>query len=158
MAYLILYFRITHFNLSRVARYGQATLTSSLWLLAALALAVVGCSEEPIELGEAVYNGHAQGKGCEAGSRTGGTGLINDRSTDGGIKYNVRTPSNYISTIAHPLLVVYSPARRSRSSTERFTKLTKEATTAGFVVAYVDHQPPIMEAQSLSVAGLVISN
>lgn len=141
MACLILYFRVAPYNLSNVAKRRRGTLTLSLWLLAALAFAVVGCSEEPIELGATVYNGHAQGKACEAGSRTGDTGLINDQSTDDGIQYNVRTPSNYISKVAHPLLVVYSPARRSRSSTERFTRLTKEATTAGFVVAYVDHQP-----------------
>ena len=115
MGGLILYFRVEPDILSRIVRRGQDVLAPSLWLLVAFALAAVGCSEEPIELGEAEYIDHVPGSGCEVGSRPGGTGLINDQSTNDGIKYNIQTPSNYIATVAHPLLVFYSPARRPRS-------------------------------------------
>ncbi|MGH8653731.1 MAG: hypothetical protein ACREYE_16875 [Gammaproteobacteria bacterium] len=62
------------------------------------------------------------------------------KSTADGIKYNVRTPLNYDPTLAHPLLMVYAPVKRTRMSSERFTNLTREATRAGFVVVYADHR------------------
>ena len=52
----------------------------------------------------------------------------------------VKTPVNYNSSIAHPLLMVYAPARTSRYESEDFVHLTQEATSAGFVVAYADHR------------------
>lgn len=51
----------------------------------------------------------------------------------------VRTPSNYETTFAHPLLMVYAAAGQSRWASERFTGLTTAATGAGFVVVYADH-------------------
>ncbi len=110
-------------------------------LLVALWLLVSGCQEPPVELGETSYSDISLENACDPGSRPGKTGLINDQSSSDGINYNVRTPTNYDATFKHPLLVIYSPAGRRRSATERFTGLTKDATTKGFIIAYVDHQP-----------------
>lgn len=56
-------------------------------------------------------------------------------------RFHVRTPRNYDSRFAHPLLVVFSPAGFSGKLTERFTGLTAMATARGLIVAYVDHVP-----------------
>ncbi|MGH8608671.1 MAG: alpha/beta hydrolase family esterase [Gammaproteobacteria bacterium] len=108
-------------------------------LLTTLTLLGAGCAED-IELGEASYSADAGRVGCAPGTRTGRPGVANDQSTPDGIKYNVRTPLNYDPKLAHPLLMVYAPARRTRMSSERFTNLTREATRAGFVVVYADHR------------------
>ncbi len=105
--------------------------------LVAVALVCCGCAPDP-ELGEAVYA--VSGPRCEAGTRTGRAGITNGESTRERIKYNVRTPSNYDPTIAHPLLMVYAPAGKSPAGTEQFTNFTPEATAAGFIVAYADHR------------------
>jgi polyhydroxybutyrate depolymerase len=52
----------------------------------------------------------------------------------------VKTPANYKANIAHPLLMVYAPARTNRYESEKFVFLTQEATAAGFIVAYADHR------------------
>ncbi|MGH8646725.1 MAG: alpha/beta hydrolase family esterase [Gammaproteobacteria bacterium] len=109
-------------------------------LVVTVTLLFSGCAPDP-ELREASYEDGANQVRCEPGARTGGVGITNDESTREGIKFNVRTPLNYDPTIAHPLLMVYAPAKRSRMSTERFTDFTPEATAAGFVVAYADHRP-----------------
>lgn len=109
-------------------------------LLVTVTLLLSGCAPDP-ELHQASYEDDANRVRCEPGARTGGVGITNDESTGEGIKFNVRTPLNYDPTIAHPLLMVYAPAKRSRMSTERFTDFTPEATAAGFVVAYADHRP-----------------
>ncbi len=109
-------------------------------LLITVTLLFSGCAPDP-ELRKASYEDGANQVRCEPGARTGRAGITNDESTREGIKFNVRTPLNYDPTIAHPLLMVYAPAKRSRMSTERFTDFTPEATAAGFVVAYADHRP-----------------
>ena len=61
----------------------------------------------------------------------------------------VKTPVNYNASIAHPLLMVYAPARTNRYESEDFMDLTQEATAAGFIVAYADHRkmtPETIEA------------
>ncbi|MCH9699004.1 MAG: poly(3-hydroxybutyrate) depolymerase [Gammaproteobacteria bacterium] len=75
---------------------------------------------------------------CMDESLQGQTASTDDLKTTKGIRFNVRTPANYNSQFAHPLLVVYAPAGRSRRATERFTGLTQLATETGFIVAYVD--------------------
>jgi polyhydroxybutyrate depolymerase len=50
----------------------------------------------------------------------------------------VRVPTNYRATAAHPLIVVYAPRGGNRFLLERFVGLTREATAAGFVIAYAD--------------------
>ncbi len=52
----------------------------------------------------------------------------------------VKTPVNYNSTIAHPLLMVYAPGGRNRYESEEYMYLTQAATAAGFIVAYADHR------------------
>jgi polyhydroxybutyrate depolymerase len=52
----------------------------------------------------------------------------------------VKTPAHYDATVAHPLVMVYAPARSNRYASEGFVHLTQEATAAGFIVAYADHR------------------
>jgi polyhydroxybutyrate depolymerase len=78
--------------------------------------------------------------GCQPGSKPGSAGASDDEETDDGIRFSVRTPTNYKDTVAHPLLVVYAPAGRDREETEEFTYLTREATAAGIIIAYADHR------------------
>lgn len=61
---------------------------------------------------------------------------VDNIKTNAGANYNLRTPSNYNNTIAHPLIVVYAPAGTSANKSERFVHLTQAATQAGFIVAY----------------------
>jgi polyhydroxybutyrate depolymerase len=77
---------------------------------------------------------------CPVGSRAGAAGATDGKISADGIRYMVRTPSNYDATFAHPLLMVYAPAGQSRWGTERFMGLTTAATGAGFVVGYADHR------------------
>jgi len=126
-------------------------------LFGLLQLAVVACTENttPPPL-EAFSYPNANGK-CQAGSRAGAAGAIDGKVSTDGIKYMVRTPSNYDPTFAHPLLMVYAPAGLSRWESERFAGLTTAATGAGFVVVYPDHKQlniPSIE-QLGTVPGLV---
>ena len=89
-------------------------------------------------LGEAVYGVDSITVRCESGTKPGLAGPSNEEKTSVGIRYMVKTPVNYNSTIAHPLLMVYAPAGMSRYESETFTSLTQEATAAGFIVAYAD--------------------
>ncbi len=105
-----------------------------------LFLLVTACSENttPPQLEAFAYpttTGH-----CPAGLRPGVAGATNGRVSADGIKYMVRTPSNYESTFAHPVLMVYAPAGMSRWASERRTGLTTTATGAGFLVVYTDHR------------------
>lgn len=98
--------------------------------------------EEPISAKPSRYASN----GCEPGAKLGKTGVSDDEKTSDGIRFAVRTPSNYNDSIAHPLLMVYAPAGRDRSETEEFMYLTREATASGFIVAYADHRPLSPEA------------
>ena len=91
-------------------------------------------------LSETVYPvGSAIGR-CDPGTKSGSAGASNDEQTAAGIRYMVKTPVNYTANIAHPLLMVYAPARTNRYESESFVSLTQEATAAGFIVAYADHR------------------
>ncbi len=96
-------------------------------------------SSEYTAMGNAVYGSGPNTVRCEPGSRNGDSGATYGESTLDGIKYNVRTPMNYKATVAHPLIVVYSPAGSNRAKTEKMTHLTMEATSAGYIIAYADH-------------------
>jgi polyhydroxybutyrate depolymerase len=100
---------------------------------------VVEAAKEGILPTEAIYANEDSALSCESGSKLGKTGASDNEKTDNGIHFAVRTPTNYKDTTAHPLLVVYAPAGRDREETEEFTYLTKEATAAGFIIAYADH-------------------
>lgn len=86
---------------------------------------------------------------CSAGSRTGHASLDDNVKTSDGLKITVRTPSDYDSTRAYPLLVVYPPGGYDRRRSEVFYNLTTEATRRGFIVAYSDHLPLSNKAVSL---------
>ena len=91
-------------------------------------------------LGEAVYAVNTDTPRCNSGTKPGHAGVSDDENTPAGIRYMVKTPANYDAQIAHPLLMVYAPARTNRHESENFVSLTQEATAAGFIVAYADHR------------------
>jgi polyhydroxybutyrate depolymerase len=120
-------------------------------------IALTACSENehPPQLEAFAYT-NAVGY-CTAGSRSGLAGAIDGKVSSDGIRYMVRTPSNYDATFTHPLLMVYAPAGQSRWASERFTGLTSTATGAGFIVAYADHKQlnPVAVEQLGTIPGLV---
>ena len=91
-------------------------------------------------LSETVYTVNTDTPQCDSGTKSGLIGASDDEKTSAGIRYMVKTPANYHATIAHPLLMVYAPARTNRHESEKFMSLTQEATAAGFIVAYADHR------------------
>jgi polyhydroxybutyrate depolymerase len=76
-------------------------------------------------------------KSCAPGSKTGASGVTNNLRTEKGFRYHLRTPDNYDAHYAHPLLMVFAPSV-SGTLMEKYTGLTKQATQAGMIVAYVD--------------------
>ena len=91
-------------------------------------------------LGEAVYNVDERTPRCEPGTKLGRAGASNDEKTPSGISYMVKTPGNYDSSVAHPLLMVYAPGGRNRHESEKYVHFSHEATAAGIIVAYADHR------------------
>jgi polyhydroxybutyrate depolymerase len=91
-------------------------------------------------LSEAVYAVNKDTLRCDPATKPGNAGASNDEKTSAGIRFMVKTPVNYNATVAHPLLMVYAPARTNRYESEDFVSLTQEATAAGFIVAYADHR------------------
>jgi len=91
-------------------------------------------------LRETIYAVGSAASHCDPGIKSGNAGASHDEQTPAGIRYMVKTPTNYNSNIAHPLLMVYAPARTNRYESENFMSLTQEATAAGFIVAYADHR------------------
>lgn len=63
------------------------------------------------------------------------------QATVTGIRFTVTTPSNYQASRRHPLLVVWAPSGINEKLSEKFTGLTHEATTQGFVVAHAQSVP-----------------
>lgn len=126
-------------------------------LLITLMSFITDRSGETTKLGAASYPLDPTRERCAQGSRSGDAGGSDGESTLEGIKFNVRTPQNYDPTVAHPLLMVYSPASKNRTGTEKMTGLTFEATTAGFIVAYADH-PELSPTSTLdlgTIPGLI---
>ncbi|RPH80333.1 MAG: hypothetical protein EHM80_05540 [Nitrospiraceae bacterium] len=108
-------------------------------------------------LSEAVYAVTNETRQCEPGTKSGHAGSSNEEQASAGIRYMVKTPSNYNATIAHPLLMVYAPARTNRYQSEDFVHLTHEATAAGFIVAYADHRTmsPKVIGELAAIPGLI---
>jgi polyhydroxybutyrate depolymerase len=77
-------------------------------------------------------------KSCRRESRQGETGITNNIEGASGDHYNVRTPVNYDSAYAHPLVMVFAPAGTSRYGSERLVRLTRHATEKGYIIAYAD--------------------
>ncbi|MCZ6665297.1 MAG: hypothetical protein O7B81_08330, partial [Gammaproteobacteria bacterium] len=109
-------------------------------VLCAAAISAGGCSPNPdsaaaLDLGSYDY-GRSDRVDCSQGERSGSAGRVNGAQAIAGIRFNLRTPSNYDATRAHPLLVVYAAATHGAAGSERFTGLTREATGRGIIVAY----------------------
>lgn len=122
-----------------------------------LTLFIIDDSEQYQKLGAANYLATALPLHCESGAKPGAAGKTFGEESRDGIKYNVRTPSNYDPTIAHPLLMVYSPAKANRARSEALTGLTYEATKAGFIIAYADHPElsPTSAVELSTIPGLI---
>ncbi len=127
------------------------------WFTLTIFVALNSCGTEKVELGEASYLTSSNTVRCNPDSKTTPGGIINDESSMDGIQFNVRTPSNYDSTIAHPLLMVFAPAGSNHFKTERMTGFTQQATTAGFIIAYADHPrlTPTTAVQLGAIVGLI---
>ena len=108
-------------------------------------------------LGEAVYAVNNSTLRCEPGAKPGSAGASNEGKTPAGIRYMVKTPVNYNSSIAHPLLMVYAPGGKNRYESEEYMYLTQEATAAGFIVAYADHSKMTAETieELAEIPGLI---
>lgn len=98
-------------------------------------------AKDGTNLSATIYPNDMAATGCKPGTKSGETGASDNEKTDDGIKFAVRTPTNYNEAIAHPLLMVYAPAGRDNDESEELMYLTKEATAAGFIIAYADHRP-----------------
>ena len=137
-------------------RFGQKPLGRSTIIAIAVSLLVIGLSGagviQPVGknnaeavkpgnvLSETVYVVSNDTRQCDPGTKPGTAGASNDEQSAAGIRYMVKTSVNYNPSIAHPLLMVYAPARTNRYASEGFVHLTQEATAAGFLVAYADHR------------------
>lgn len=115
--------------------------SARLWLVFAVCAALAACSPAPPALGTADYSALHLNRACLPSPQGRSTGVDDHVATPGGIAVSVRAPRNYDGTLAHPLLVAFAPAGHARSASERFYGLTREATAAGFIVAYPDHLP-----------------
>lgn len=154
-------------------RFGRKQLGRPTVIAVALILLTIGRSGagmiQPVEkndvefvkpgnaLSQAVYAVNKEPQQCESGTKPGRAGASDDGKTETGIRYMVKTPVNYKSQIAHPLLMVYAPARTTRYESEKLMSLTQEATAAGFIVAYADHRkmtPETIEALA-QIPGLI---
>ncbi len=117
-----------------------------LLLLLAVLFALSACSRARPELGTADYASLHLSKSCSAADRPGPAGGVDRLITRHDIPFSVRTPVNYNGTLAHPLLVVFAPGGYHRFASEDFYGLTREATAAGFIIAYPDHLKLSMRA------------
>src|SRR5262249_28878795 len=114
--------------------------SARLWLGLAACAALAACSRAPPAVGTADYAAlHL--KACSPSREGRSAGADEQVATPGGIAVAVRAPGNYDGTLAHPLLVAFAPAGYERSASERFYHLTRDATAAGFILAYPDHLP-----------------
>ena len=117
----------------------------------ALLLLLPGCSRAPDpELTPAAfdYTGAPTSADCRA---VAAAEPASEQQTAGGVRFLVRAPSNYRADVAHPLLVVFAPAGHGPEANERFTRLTQEATSRGWLVAYAGTKPmalPVMKAMA----------
>lgn len=91
--------------------------------------------QEALELASYTYTGFE--KSCDPDNKTGASGVTDNLRTKKGFRYHLRTPDNYDAHYAHPLLMVFAPSV-SGTLMEKYTGLTKQATQAGMIVAYVD--------------------
>ncbi len=118
-----------------------------------IVLFLIDDSGDISNVGTASYANLSQQQSCSTGKLDGEKGATYGQQTREGIKYNVRAPLNYDKTIAHPLLVVYAPAKANPAKSEKLTNLTYQATSAGFIVAYADH-PELSTSSAVKLASI----
>ncbi|OQW63523.1 MAG: hypothetical protein BVN28_04230 [Nitrospira sp. ST-bin4] len=121
----------------------QAPLALQIVGCISLSFLVTACTENaaPPQIEPYAYSSAPAAARCEAGARIGQAGVSDGEASAEGLRYHVRTPTNYDATIAHPLLMVYAAAGQSGLASERMTGLTSMATASGFVIVYADHRP-----------------
>lgn len=90
---------------------------------------------------------------CPEGQKAGTAAGADNLLTPGGVAYNVRTPSDYEPTHAHPLIVVFSPrvTNATAAALETFTQLGPDATARGYVIAFVEWFDPVPVPNRLDV-------
>lgn len=122
---------------------GNVTFSIQVFVSFSLLLNLSACTENaaPPKIESYAYSSVPAAARCEAGARIGQAGVSDGEASAEGLRYHVRTPSNYNATIAHPVLMVYAAAGQSGLATERMTGLTPTATASGFVIVYADHRP-----------------
>ena len=102
-------------------------------------------------------DGDADEPDCAAGTRDGPPGDTLIELTPLGVDYDVHAPDDYDATVAHALVVLYSPAGVTRpSDTEQFTQLVPDVLARGWLIATVNHVTPSDQATFEDV-GLVAS-
>ena len=82
---------------------------------------------------------------CVTDNLSGGAGVFIEKTAKE-FPFTVKTPSNYQSSYAHPLLIVFAPSGVPSTLVEKFTGLTKDATEAGFIIVYADSRPMSIES------------
>jgi polyhydroxybutyrate depolymerase len=103
------------------------------------AVSLGACAPPAPELGTVDYTAVDPPRLCAPREKPGSAGGANRILTSHEIPFSVRTPANYDATRAHPLLVMFAPGGKHRYESERFYGMTRQATSAGFIVAYPDH-------------------
>lgn len=140
---------------------GDASRTHEVAMMVACALLSLtgGCSESAKERERttaSMYNYDRESAACP-GTKLSLSATGQDASTTrDGIGYVVRGPLNYRPRASHPALIVFSAAGEDARSTEIRTGFTPVATSAGFIVAYVDHRP--MSVPNVVMLGGVIDD
>jgi polyhydroxybutyrate depolymerase len=109
-----------------------------------LALALSSCDDSnkndgPTKPDHYAYASANSEKHCNPANKPGRGGETNGERSANGIRYNVRVPLNYDPIRQHGLIMVYAPAGTSAVQTEKLMGFTRQATRAGFIVAYADH-------------------
>lgn len=111
-------------------------------LIFALLLFIVACGTpvDPALLQPASFQYSDSIKtSCASDEKMGAAGSTDENQTATGASYNLRTPANYNANVAHPLIVVFAPAGMNANRSERLVHLTKEATEAGYIIAYANN-------------------
>lgn len=124
--------------IARLVRYGAALL--------ALALAWVFLVPMFRPLPAAGRAGMQSGASCDG--PTGASGR-HEFTTRRGLKVSVVTPADYDRVHRYGLLVVLPPAGFSAAASERFYRLTRAATEAGYVVSFSQAVP--LSAQAIQL-------
>jgi len=89
---------------------------------------------------------------CSAGAKKGGASGQSGVPVTAGATMNVVTPPGYDPAVGSPLIVAYSGAGGSADYNEMWFGIGPNASSGGYVVAYVDHLDPA--TQLMDAAGV----